>query len=196
MPATAEASSIHCPLCPITGPGRPADDQIPRSAGSSSTSCIGSSYDEKAVTGVAVRRSCGHRKIWSAGSKHHVWSAGSKHHVTALESSSQRSDCYAGSSPPRKTDVSGRPRFILPASRIPAQQVPRPAGHRSCGRPAVTAAAAHTHTTSPATARQRTPACDRGQPAQFSRRYHVSQRPATTVMHPGLLSPLQGWADV
>ena len=187
MPATAEASSIHCPLCPITGPGRPADDQIPRSAGSSSTSCIGSSYDEKAVTGVAVRSSCGQRKIWSAGSKHHV---------TAPESSSPRSDCYAGSSPPRKTDVSGRPPLILPATAS------RRAGSRPAARPAADGPRsqpwqpARTVTTSPATARQRTPACDRGQPAQFSRRYHVSQRPATTVMHPGLLSPLQGWADV
>ena len=184
MPATAEASSIHCPLCPITGPGRPADDQIPRSAGSSSTSCIGSSYDEKAVTGVAVRRSCGQRKIWSAGSKHHV---------TALESSSQRSDCYAGSSPPRKTDVSGRPRVILLATRVPARRFPasRPPQQRTASvansgsRPARSPPA-------PATARQRTPACDRGQPGQFSRRYHVSQRPATTVMSQVLLIPAAG----
>ena len=85
-------------------------------SGSSSTSCIGSSYDEKAVTGVAVRGSCGQAEIWSAGSKRHV---------TALENSSQRSDSYAGSSPPRSNDVSGRPPSILPAATIPARPVPR-----------------------------------------------------------------------
>ena len=52
-------------------------------SGSSSTSCIGSSHHENAVTGVAARSSCGQTEIWSAGSKHHV---------TALENSSQRSD--------------------------------------------------------------------------------------------------------
>jgi hypothetical protein len=84
-------------------------------SGSSSTSCIHNSYDDKAVTGVAVRGSCGQTEIWSAGSKHHV---------TALESNSQRSDSFAGSDPPRGDDVSGRPRFILPAAPIPAPPIP------------------------------------------------------------------------
>ena len=84
-------------------------------SGSSSTSCTGNSYDEKAVTGVAVRGSWGQAEIWSAGSKHHV---------TALENSSRRSDSYAGSSPPSSNDVSGRPRSILPAAPIPRGQFP------------------------------------------------------------------------
>src|SRR5215469_1024506 len=157
-------------------------------SGSSSTSCIGSSYDEKAVTGVAVRRSCGQPEIWSAGSKHDV---------TALRSSSQRSDCYAGSSPPRIDDVSGRPRFILPASPIPRSRFPCPPPALSCGRPAqVTAAPARTLTPSPATARQRTSARDCGQPGEFSRRYRVSLQPATTVMRRSFVEALLGGSGV
>src|SRR5258708_28180813 len=42
-----------------------------QNSGSSCTSCIVSSYDERAVTAAVVRGSQGHREIWSAGSRHH-----------------------------------------------------------------------------------------------------------------------------
>src|SRR5205823_3820656 len=114
-------------------------------SGSSSTSCIGSSYDEKAVTGVAVRGSCGQPEIWSAGSKHHV---------TALENSSQRSGFNSGSSPPRDDDVSGRPRLILRPPSPQRGQFPAPV------RP-------HPLTPAPATARQQPQPATTGQPGNF-----------------------------
>ena len=112
-------------------------------SGSSSTSCIGSSYDENAVTGVAVRGSCGQPEIWSAGSKHHV---------TALKDSSQRSDFAAGSSPPKDNDVSGRPHphpgnrhrpgaASSPTSRRRPAQASAPAGSHTGHRRAISAAA-------------------------------------------------------
>ena len=92
-------------------------------SGSSSTSCISNSYDEKAVTGVAVRGSCGQAEIWSAGSKHHV---------TALEDSSQRSDSYAGSNPPSSHDVKRTATLHPPRRPHPGAAVPRgrPSTHR------------------------------------------------------------------
>jgi len=99
---------------------------------------------------VAVRGSCGQPEIWSAGSKHHV---------TALKESSQRSGLIAGSSPPKSNDVSGRPRFILQPLSRPGQ-CPQTSPHRP---------------TTPATARQRTPASTAGQPRKFSRRHRVPQ---------------------
>jgi len=102
---------------------------------------------------VSVRGSCGQPEIWSAGSKHHV---------TALKESSQRSGLIAGSSPPKSNDVSGRPRFILQPLSRPGQ-CPQTSPHRP---------------TTPATARQRTPASTAGQPRKFSRRHRVP--PATS----------------
>src|SRR5260221_4207002 len=58
-----------------------------QNSGSSCTSCIVSSYDERAVAVAAVRRSQGHREIWSAGSKHHL---------AALEVGSRRQTVLRG----------------------------------------------------------------------------------------------------
>src|SRR5262249_57804374 len=69
-------------------------------------------------------------------------------HVTALKESSQRSGLIAGYSPPKSNDVSGRPRFILQPLSRPGQ-CPQTSPHRP---------------TTPATARQRTPASTAGPP--------------------------------
>ena len=131
-------------------------------SGSSSTSCISSSYDENAVTGVAVRGSCGQPEIWSAGSKHHV---------TALKDSSQRSDFAAGSSPPKDNDVSGRPHPHPGNRHRPgAASSPQPQAARTSQR-----ASRLTHRPPPRHQRgSEPPPATAAQPRQFSRRYRVT----------------------
>ena len=118
---------------------------IPAARSANSGSSSASSIIAPTMTGdTRSRPSAG------AAGQAEIWSAGSKHQVTALKSSSRRSDCLAGSGPPRHSDVSGRPhpdlrkqpRMPHPCgcphgctARATARQRPQPATTPQPGRP-------------------------------------------------------------
>ena len=91
-------------------------------SGSSSTSCIIGSYDERAVAVAAVRRSQGRVESLVRGLEAPL---------SSPEGWLPASDSFTGSGPPRKHDVSERPRPQLPRPSAPAQgniSRPGPAG--------------------------------------------------------------------
>jgi hypothetical protein len=129
-------------------------------SGSSSTSCIGSSYDEKAVTGVAVRRSCGQPENLVRGLE-------APCHSPRKQLPAVRLLCGVQPAKEKPTSADGHASSSRPPasrrSRFPASHPPPAAdGPRGSQRQP-----ARTVTTSPATARQRTPASNGGQPGQF-----------------------------
>ena len=84
-------------------------------SGSSCTSCIGGSYDERAVAGAVVRRSQG-----QAGNL----VRGLEAPFSGPEGWLPASDSYTGSGPPSKDDVSERPRHTLSNHLAPAREHP------------------------------------------------------------------------
>jgi hypothetical protein len=118
-------------------------------SGSSSASCI---------IAPTMRGDTRSRPSAGAAGQAEIWSAGSKHQVTALKSSSRRSDCFAGSGPPRHSDVSGRPHPNL--RKPPRMPHPYRCPHECTAR---------------ATARQRPQPATTRQPGRLSRRYRVTR---------------------
>src|SRR5712692_7274403 len=93
---------------------RPATRSV--NSGSSCTSCINDSYDEKAAVAAAVvRRSQGQVENLVRGLEAPL---------SGPEGWLPASDCYTGSGPPRRNDVSERPRPQPPRPPAPAHEHP------------------------------------------------------------------------